>query len=461
MSKKQSTSENVTLMSELDTELSASQFMDSKLRLFSAHSNVRGIPFIGDGFKQAHRKAIYGMIKRGENAEKDTVERIAAASASVTDYHHGVGSLESTIVGLAQDFAGSNNMPLFEGFGQLGNRLSRQAAASRYIKAKLSPNFRQLFRKEDDLIFEYVVSNGHTVEPKFFTPILPLVLVNGAEGMGTGHSTFILSYNPADIKNAILKMLDGKVVKTNSLLPWWRGYNGTVARDEETGQVIMTGVFKRNKTGRNYQIILTELPIGAERDSYDAHLQKLEDRGVVLSYDDFSDKQGFEFIANVPRETYDMSDEEIQKTFKLVKRETENLTVWDGDGILKRYDTVEELLGEWVVWRVGCYEDRRQALIRQATANMLWASIKIRFIKFYLSNVEYFRDTGTKELVARLVQEGFERYDELLSMPMRNLTHDKIKELEKEVDELKHKIDELNIDTAVSMFIRELKELKV
>lgn len=447
-------------MTQQKLVLSASQFIDDKLRKYSAHSNVRGIPFIGDGFKQSHRKAADGMLRRGEGADKDTVERIAAAVASITDYHHGVGSLEGTIVGMAQSFAGSNNLPLFEEHGQFGNRLNKKPSASRYIKTKLSPMFRQLFRKEDDLIFERITSNGLEVEPKYFTPLLPLVLINGAEGMGTGHSCYILSYNPTDIKASILKLLDGKDLKANMLTPWWRGYAGTVQRDLTSGQVIIEGIYQ-TKMGRASTITVTELPIGMQSDQYKAHLEKLEDRGLILDYDNLSDKNGFEFIIRVPKDTLLKSDTEIKKLFKLVSRESENLTVWNGDGILTRYETVEALLGDWVLWRVDRYEDRRLAMIKKVKADMAWASMKIMFIKFYLKEYKFFRDTPNKELQARLVQEGFTRHDELLSMPMRNLTHDKIKELEKDVQDFGIKLASLQSDDAISMFQRELKELKL
>jgi DNA topoisomerase-2 len=440
--------------------LSASEFIDDKLRLYSAHSNVRGIPFIGDGMKQAHRKAVWGMMKRGENVDKDTVERIAAAAASTTDYHHGVGSLEGTIVGLAQDFAGSNNIPLFEKFGQFGDRLNKRASASRYIKTKLAPWFRQLIRKDDDLIFEHVMSNGMAVEPRFFCPILPLVLVNGAEGMGTGHSTNILAYNPEELRAAILKVLDGRALKPHTLTPWWRGFAGTISRDRETGQVVIEGKYTV-KEGRTCTITVTELPIGLQSDQYKAHLDKLEDRGVITDYDNLSDKNGFEFVIRVPRSTLQKTDEELKKLFKLVSRATENLTVWDGEGILTRFESVEDLLKHWTEWRTARYEDRRQALLRKISADIAWASLKIRFIRFYLANYKFFRDTPNKELVARLVNEGFERHDELLAMPMRNLTHDKIKELEQDVENLKQDLAGLQNDSAVEMFKRELKALKL
>jgi DNA topoisomerase-2 len=442
------------------TELSATQFIDDKLRLYSAHSNVRGIPFIGDGFKQSHRKALDGMMRRGENAGFDTVERIAAAAASVTDYHHGVGSLEGTIVGMAQAFAGSNNLPLFDKIGQFGDRLNKKPSASRYIKTKLHPNFRKLFPKADDLIFERHDSNGQTVEPKYFTPILPLVLINGAEGMGTGHSCYILSYNPDDIKAAILKLLDGKALKPNLLIPWWRGFTGNVLKDRETGQVTVEGRYEI-KQGRTPTIVITELPIGAQSDGYKAHLEKLEDREIISDYDNLSDKKGFEFVVRVPRATLAKSEDEIKKLFKLVSRESENLTVWNGDGVLTRYETVEDLLGDFVVWRVDRYEDRRLAQIAKIKSDIAWANLKIRFIRYYLANYKFFRDTPNKELQAKLVSEGFERHTELLDMPMRNLTHDKIKELEQDVEDLKVALSGLQADSAIEMYKRELKELKL
>lgn len=443
-----------------DNTITASEFIDEKLRLYSGQSNIRGIPFIGDGFKQSHRKAVWGMMKRGENADKDTVERIAAAAASTTDYHHGVGSMEGTIVGLAQDFAGSNNIPLFEKHGQFGDRLNKKPSASRYIKTKLSPFFRQLFRKEDDLIFEHVISNGMKVEPKYFMPLLPLVLVNGAEGMGTGHSTNIASYNPDDIKSSILKLLDGKKLKPHTLVPWWRGFNGTVTRDTETGQVVVEGKYTV-KEGRTNTITITELPIGIQSDQYKAHLAKLEEREIINDYDNLSDKRGFEFIVRVPRALLQKSDDELKKLFKLVSRQTENLTVWDGDGVLRRFDSVEELLGEFVEWRVARYEDRRQALIKKYKDDMAWAGLKIRFIRYYLANYKIFRDTPNKDLIPLLVAEGFDRHDELLAMPMRNLTYDKIKELEKDVEDLKLQLQKTQEDTASEMYRRELKELKL
>jgi DNA gyrase/topoisomerase IV subunit A len=258
----------------------------------------------------------------------------------------------------------------------------------------------------------------------------------------------------------ILKLLDGKVIKPNTLTPWWAGFNGAVSRDAETGQVIIEGKYEI-KQGRSIILTVTELPVGAQSDGYKAHLEKLEDRGIISDYDNLSDKNGFEFVIRIPRATLEKSDEEIKKLFKLVSRESENLTVWNGDGVLTRYENVEALLNDFVVWRVERYEDRRLAMINKIEADMGWAGLKIRFIRHYLSNYKFFRDTPNKELQAKLVQDGFERHDELLSMPMRNLTHDKIAELEKDLDDLKMELTVLQKSNAIDMYKTELKALKL
>jgi len=438
--------------------LTAKEFVDTKLKLYSAHSNVRGIPFLGDGMKQAHRKAIYGLISRGENADKDTVERIAARCCSDTDYHHGAGSLEATIVGLAQKFAGANNVPLVEGIGQFGSRLSKKPASARYIKAKLSPNFRKLFRKEDDLILQHHLSNGEKIEPHYFIPLLPMSLVNGTEGMGTGHSTYILGYNPNDLKGAIALVLKGKRLTPGTLVPWFDGFTGKVERDPETSQIIITGDFVEEG---GLHIRITELPVGVQDDNYESNLKKMIDKEIIRDFVNSSDEEGFDFLITAPRATTSRPKDELLKLFKLISRETENLTLWDTKGELKRFNSVEEIIEEFVDWRLLRYEDRRQALIKLTEEEILWLDERIRFVKFYLDNSQLFRNTGKKDLLDLLTSNDFTQPERLLAMQIWALTRDKIEELEKELNDKISYLEQLQNDTPKAMYERELKELKL
>ena len=431
-------------------------FFGTAFKEFSLYDNVRSIPFLTDGMKPSQRKAIYGTQLRGENAGLIQVERLAAQVAAATDYHHGTGSLAQTIVGMANNYAGSNNLNLFVPEGQFGSRLTAESAAHRYIETKLSPWFRALFPKADDAILEHHEVDGEKIEPKTYAPLLPMVLVNGAQGTGTGHACLIMSYNPAQVRDACLAVLGNKRLKSGGLTPWFNGFTGTVERNAETGQVVITGKLEVVNTTT---IKVTELPIGTYLDQYKARLNKLEDDEFIKDYEDRSTEQGFEFVIQVPRSTTALSTEELYKKFGLISRDTENYTVWSPEGVLTRYTSVEAIIEEFVKWRVGIFEVRRQHLISAAEQDIAWASTRIRFINFYLKNTQVFKNTGKKDLVELLQKNGFDEYERLLSMSMWNLTKDRIAELEKELDELNKELKRLHGETAQGMFTRELKQL--
>ena len=434
----------------------ARNFFNSAYKTFSLHDNVRNIPGI-DGLKPSQRKAIYGTTRKGENDERHIVARLAASIAEITDYHHGTGSMESTIVGLATEkFPGSNNMNLFNGYGQYPSRLTKDAGAGRYIKANLSEHFRQLIKKEDDGILEHVEVDGEKIEPKVYLPILPLVLINGATGIGTGHSVEIKHYHPEQVRDLCLKVLDGKRLEPGKLVPWFRGFKGTVSRNE-SGQVVTTG---KLEVVNSTTIKITELPIGWFVDPYKALLNKLEEDEFIRTYDDGSTEKGFEFTVTVPRSTTALSLEQLYTKFKLVSRETENFTLWNSDGNLQRFESAEAIIEMYTKWRLGFYEIRRQKLIADTKEAIRWQSEIIRFIKFYLANVKLFRDTSKKELVAVLLENQFVDYDRLLSMAIWNLTKDKIEELERKLQDLRAYLASLESDTAVEMYKRELKAFR-
>ncbi len=436
----------------------ASAFFNTAFKEFSLYDNVRSIPRITDGLKISQRKAVYGILQRGENAGLMQVERLASFIAASTDYHHGVGSMASTVVGMANNYAGSNNCNLFVPEGQFGSRLTAESAAHRYIETKLSPYFRALFPKADDVILEHNYTDGERIEPKTYAPLLPLVLVNGAEGTGTGHACLIMSYNPTEVRDACLKALEGKKLKHGTLTPWFRGFTGTVDRNPETGQVIITGVLEVVNTTT---IQISELPIGTYLDGFKARLNKLEDEGFIKDYEDRSTEGGFDFKISVPRSTTALSEEELYKKFGLIRRDTENYTVWGVDGILRRFDSVEQIIEAFVPWRLEMMEKRRQHIIADLTEQVRFANEVIRFIRFYLANTKVFRDTSKKELVELLLSKDFVDYERLLSMQIWSLTKDKIAELEKKCEDLAKSLEAAKADTSAAMYKRELKALEL
>lgn len=433
-------------------------YFNTAVKTFSLYDNVRSIPTITDGFKPSQRKALYGTALRGENAGEIQVERLASMIAAKTDYHHGAASLIGTMVGMACDkMPGMNNMNLFVPSGQFGSRLTKEPGAGRYIFTELSPYFRQLFKKEDDCILEPLLSDGEPIEPRTYIPLLPMPLINGASGTGTGHACEIYSYHPEQVRDAVLKCLEGKKLKGGTLTPWFRGYHGTVERNKETGQVTTTG---KLEVVNSTTIRITELPLGVYLDPYKEHLNKLEEDGFITQYDDSSSETSFNFEVKVPRATAVLDHEVLLKKFKLVGRGTENFTLWDPEGVLQKYESAEGVIEGFVPWRLDQYEVRRQKLIADTTESIRLQSEIVRFIRFYLANTKVFKDTGRKELIELLLSKDFVDYERLLSMPIWNLTKDKIAELEKKLVDLKEYLASLKADSAVEMYKRELKAFK-
>ena len=436
----------------------ARHFFGTAFKDFSLYDNVRSIPKLTDGLKPSQRKAIYGTLTRGEQAGLIQVERLASVVAAATDYHHGTGSMASTIVGLANNYPGSNNLNLFVPEGQFGSRLTAESAAHRYIETKLSPWFRALFPKADDQILEHHETDGEKIEPKTYAPLLPMVLVNGAQGTGTGHACLIMAYNPGSIRDACLQLLAGKKLKAGALTPWFNGFAGTIERNKETGQVVVTG---KLEVVNSTTIKISEVPIGTYLDQFKARLNKLEDLEFIKDYENASTEDGFDFTVTVPRSTTALDIEELYRKFGLVSRDTENFTVWDINGTLKRFESAEALIEAFVPWRLEMMETRRQFIIADLKEQVRLQSEIIRFIKFYLANVKVFRDTSKKELIEVLLQNKFVDYERLLSMQIWSLTKDRIAELEKKLADLKSELAKVEADTAAEMYKRELKALAV
>jgi DNA topoisomerase-2 len=433
-------------------------FFDTNVKTFSLYDNVRNIPKLTDGLKPSQRKAICGALSRGENAGEMQVERLASLIAAHTDYHHGAASLISTIVGMANTtMPGMNNMNLFFPSGQFGSRLTDSAGAGRYIFTRLDTAFRQLFKKEDDCILDPIIVDGEKIEPHTYIPLLPLSLVNGAMGTGTGHATNIKLYNPNDIRDAVLTVLAGKKLKKFGLTPWFRGYHGTVSRNMTTGQVITTG--KLEVVGST-TIRITELPVGVYLESYKEVLHKLEEEGFIKDYTDSSTEESFNFEITAPRSTTVLDHETLLTRFKLHGRDTENFTLWNIEGNLQRFESPEHIIEAFVPWRLEQYGKRREVLLQQTTEQIRFQSEVIRFIRFYLSNTKTFKDTSKKELIELLLSKDFTDYDRLLSMQIWNLTKDKIAELEQKLADLKAYLAQLEEDTPIEMYKRELKAFK-
>ena len=175
-------------------------FVNKELILFSVADCARSIPSMCDGLKPGQRKVLFSCFKRNLTQEIK-VAQLSGYVAEKSAYHHGEVSLQGTIVGLAQNFVGSNNINFLTPNGQFGTRYGggSDCAAARYIFTNLSKVTRHVFNPDDDPVLNFLEDEGQSIEPEHYLPILPVCLINGADGIGTGWSTKIPQYNPREI----------------------------------------------------------------------------------------------------------------------------------------------------------------------------------------------------------------------------------------------------------------------
>ena len=188
------------------TEIPFEDFINFEMNHFSKYDCDRSIPNLMDGLKTSQRKILFAAFKKGLKSEIK-VAQFAGYVSEHSAYHHGEQSLMGAIVGMAQDYVGSNNIGVLMPNGQFGTRLAggKDSASERYIFTQLNSITRKIYPQMDDNVLKYLDDDGTLVEPIYYAPIIPMVLVNGSRGIGTGFSTDIMSYNPIDIINSSCK----------------------------------------------------------------------------------------------------------------------------------------------------------------------------------------------------------------------------------------------------------------
>lgn len=335
-------------------------FINKELILFSMADNMRSIPSVVDGLKPGQRKVLFTCFKR--NLKKDTkVVELAGSVSGLTAYQHGEASLQMTIVGLAQTFVGSNNINCLEPSGNFGSRLQggSDCASARYIYTRLSPFARKIFHAADEPLLTYNTDDEHTIEPQMYVPVVPMVLINGADGIGTGWSSSIPNYNPEDIVENLKLLMEGK--EMNTMTPWFRDFKGTVTPMGQD-RYKFSGIARQ--TGDN-EISITELPIRMwTQDFKDKIVEIIKAEKVpsfIKDYDDYNTHKDVHFVIRMEEKHMKLALEEgLEEKFKLSKSiATSNLVAFDAEGRITKYANVEDIMKEFYNLRIKFYEKRK------------------------------------------------------------------------------------------------------
>jgi DNA topoisomerase-2 len=348
--------------------LTYDDFVNKELILFSMADNLRSIPSVIDGLKPGQRKVMYACFKR--NLIRDTkVVELAGYVSENTAYHHGEASMHMTIIGLAQNYVGSNNVNCLEPSGNFGSRLAggSDAASPRYIFTRLSPFARRVFSALDEPNYEYNTDDGRQIEPVVYCPVVPMVLVNGADGIGTGWSTSIPNYHPVDIVNNLKRRMgrlegqDDVEEPFQTMMPWFRGWKGT---PEEAGPSRFNFNGTIREAGDN-EVEITELPIRMWTDDFKAKLEEIIKAEKVPSfikdYKEFNDHKNVHFVIQLDEKHMKAAlAEGLPERFKLNKTvATSNLVAFDLQGRIRKYEKVEDILEEFYGYRISMYTKRK------------------------------------------------------------------------------------------------------
>ncbi|CAM9564540.1 unnamed protein product, partial [Sphacelaria rigidula] len=250
-------------------------FINKELILFSMEDNKRSIPCLVDGFKPSQRKVLFSCFKRNLKKEIKVVQ-LAGYVSEHSAYHHGEASLNGTIIAMAQNYTGSNNVNLLNPGGQFGTRLmgGKDAASPRYIFTRLEKVARAVFHPDDDSLLTYLDDDGLSIEPEFYMPVLPLILVNGSDGIGTGWSSQVPNYSPRDVIENLRRRIRGQGFV--EMQPWYSGFAGSITpkagKKGFDGSYACMGIVNRID---DTTVEITELPVRTWTQNYKQFLESL------------------------------------------------------------------------------------------------------------------------------------------------------------------------------------------
>lgn len=448
------------------------EFVNKELILFSAADNVRSIPSMMDGLKPAQRKVLHGAFKRNLTKSEIKVAQLAGYVSEHCAYHHGDASLTATIVSMAQNFVGSNNVNLMHPGGQFGTRRmgGKDASSARYIFTKLAPIARALFHPDDDPLLEPQMEDGQKIEPTWYAPIIPLVLVNGSDGIGTGWSSFVPNHDPRAVIANIRALLDGEPM--TPLAPWYRGFTGTITRKapkastaagadaaDSTATWIVRGVMEMDDegdeddgasvatstaSGPTSSLRITELPVRKWTDDYKAMLESMmpgadkdskkkgaakgkkkgaakgkkdSDAGALAPVKGFKENHTDTTVDFTVTLTPEGAAEyrtpaALRKAFKMeTKISTGNMHLFDAEGRIKRYASPEDLMREFYGTRMVLYAKRKASLLARMSSEWERLDNKVRFILEVIEGTLVVSNRPKAALLAELQERGYAMVD--------------------------------------------------
>jgi len=488
-------------------EIPFEEFIHKDFIHFSNRDLERSIPNLCDGLKESQRKIMFGCFKRKLYNKEIKVAQLSGYISEVSAYHHGETSLQEAIINLSQNYVGANNINLMQPLGQFGTRIQggKDSASPRYIYTLLSDLARKIYKSEDNAILKRLEDDGKPIEPEYYIPIIPMILVNGGLGIGTGFSTNIPQHNPTDVIQQCMKLIDAldkqeailnkenveamyKIIEKTRLSeihPWYLGFKGTILPGKE-GTYQSRGVW----TWIDDQTMeISELPIGTWTENYkDFLMEMVANNSPTLKnfenhYTDTHVKFILKFYPGVRRAV----ELNFETEFNMVSSKNLNLNnihLYSEEGAVQKYKDTQHIIKEWSKVRLLKYYERKKYQLKELDNKYKLVSAKVRFIQEIIDQTLDIMNRKEKDVEEDLLQKGYPKliekvaadeedeteeektaitanYDYLTSMPIRQLTFEKKQELDREANRLDMLIKELKAKTIQQIWKEELNELSL
>jgi len=463
------------------TNVSYEEFINRELIHFSKYDCDRSIPNLMDGLKISLRKILFSAFKKNLTSEI----KVAQFSGYVSEhsgYHHGEASLNAAIVGMAQNFVGSNNINLFMPNGQFGTRLQggKDSASERYIFTQLNKITRSIFMSTDDHILKYLYDDGIEVEPIYYAPIIPMVLINGSKGIGTGFSTDIMCYNPLQIIEFLKNKLSS-IENNIEFIPYYEGFKGHISKINND-KFLIKGIYEKIGVDK---IKVSELPVGYWTEDFKELLENLIEPGVdkdgkktsanIKDYDDMSKDTNVVFTITFMKgklEELEKSKGEygcngIEKLLKLyTTNTTTNMHLFDADDILHKYEKITDIIDAYYETRLKLYGTRKEYMIDSLKKELLLLSNKAKYITEILDGTIDLRKKQKDIIIQMLENKGYDKigddidYKYLIKMPMDSVTEENVDKLLKDRGNKELELEIIEKTTINQMWNNELDNLK-
>lgn len=446
--------------------INAVRFFEQDYVNQASYDNLRKIASLVDGLKNASRKVIHTVLDK-KITELTKVSQLSSKAAEYADYLH--GSLDGVVVTLGQDYLTTNQIPLLKRKGNFGTRAIPEASASRYIFAAGNNRLREIFLDIDKPLLVNQTFEGTKIEPMYFTPELPILLVNGSKGVSSGFAQNILARPVDSIVQCINVFLESGEYKAleliNKVKPYIGNFNGKVERDPENPQAFKW-LFTANFTIDKNVVTILDIPYGSDLRSYLQHLDKLDDDKKFKKYEDCSDGDNFKFVVTFDKKTT-LTKDQVIKMFKLQTSITENFTCMDENNKIFEAETPFDILKRYVDIKLAYFEKRKALILENLKIKMskdqsiLWLineviNNKIDFKKLKASDLnklfkqnELYQDPNDS-------QEGF---GYLHRIPMGKMVKEEVQSLEAKIKQTKQEIKQTEKTTIQQMWSDNLANL--